>query len=117
MPSLGQAMPLHAAIRLLALLGVTTQGLLSYTYRNELAALGRGYTGGLGPEVGLLFLAPAILGLGGAAAARTLHRRGSRWAWVVVVVPLAILLLGYSTVLYLTVYPPPMPGGSEGLPL
>jgi hypothetical protein len=105
------------ATRLLVLLGIAAQLILVFGFWHELAALSRGYTGGLPPEAALLFLVPSILGLGGAAAARALHRRGSGWAWPVLAVPLIILGMGYGAALYLVIYPPPMHGGSERLPL
>jgi hypothetical protein len=105
------------ATRLLVLLGIAAQLIVVYGFWHELSALSRGYTGGLPPEAAPLFLLPTILGFGGAAAARALHRRGSGWAWPVLVVPLIILMMVHGAALYLAIYPPPMHGGSGRLPL
>jgi len=104
------------ALRLLLLLGLLGQGLMAYAFRSELVAMARGDLGGSVPEL-LAFLTPALLGCGGAVLGTALRRRGSAWAWPVVAVPLLLLALGLAGTVYLTFYPPPMHGGSAGLPL
>ena len=104
-------------LRCLVILGLVAQGVLAYGYRQDLAWIVRGQAGPPSPAAILMFLAPAILGLGGAAVARVLDRRRSGWAWVAAVVPLVVLAIGCGGSLYFTLYPPPMPGGSQGLPL
>jgi len=104
-------------LRCLVILGLVAQGLLAYAYRQELAWMLRGQGGPPSPVALLMFLSPAILGLGGAAAAGALCRRGSGWAWLAALVPLAFLAVGCGGALYFTLFPPPMHGGNQGLPL
>lgn len=108
---------MRIVLRCLIILGFVTQGLLASIFRHELAGLARGLAGPPSPIAVLVFLAPALLGLGGAAVADALDRRGSGWAWVAAMVPMAVLALGCGGALYFTLHPPPMPGGSQGLPL
>lgn len=93
------------AIRLLACLGVLAQVILIYSYRYELSALLQGHPQLLPLEVLPLFFSPIVLGLGGAAVAGALQRRGSAWAWPAVALPILILVLWYGAALYVTINP------------
>jgi hypothetical protein len=87
-------------LRLLVLLGIVAQAIvLAATWDDLGVMLG-------GDAVGaLLVVSPALLGFGGAAAARALRRRGSRWAWVGAGVPLVLLGLMLCLAAFLWVNP------------
>jgi hypothetical protein len=91
-------------LRLLVLLGVIVQAIALYASWYELGAMLRGdmRVDVLGTT---LILLPSVLGSGGAAAARALHRRGSGWAWIVAGVPLVLLALGLGLAALLWVSP------------
>jgi hypothetical protein len=95
----------RAALRLLVLLGLLGQAAMSWSYRHQLAALRHSADPDLPLDGVLLFLAPAILGLGGATLARTLARRGSRFAAPAAALALFVLLLWFAGALYVTLNP------------
>jgi hypothetical protein len=91
-------------LRLLVLLGVAAQAIALSATWHELSSMLRGdaHMDSLGTA--LIFL-PSLLGFGGAAAARSLHRRGSGWAWVMAGLPLVLLVLGLCLAAFLWVNP------------
>ena len=96
---------MRTALRLLVLLGLLGQAAMSWSYRHQLAALRHSAEPDLPPDGVLLFLAPAILGLGGAALARALARRGALLAAPAAALALFLLLLWLAGALYVTLHP------------
>ncbi|WP_147426088.1 hypothetical protein [Teichococcus wenyumeiae] len=105
------------AIYLLLLLGIIAQGLMMYGFQHDLAAFRRDDAGGISWTGVLVSFAPMALAASGAAAAWTLHRRRSWWAWPIVIGPLLVLMLGFCAGAYFVAYPLPLLGGYGGLPL